>query len=175
MDNKEIDSTIAKLEENAKYIDTIIDDVVFENTAHLDSIMQDIYKEINANVGGLPQEMLCNYFMELTNLLYFISAKLEKVSVRSCLSKAMYNEAYNNIYLDITKADKKTTVAEKEATAENGAIKESTVQIIYESAQRKIKAKVEAGYEMVRTLSKIISKNMTETTLTKNKIGEEVA
>ena len=59
----------------------------------------------------------------------------------------------------------KPTVAMLTIAAENGSVNETVVNAIYARSYKIFKFKVDSGFEMVKTLSKIISKRMTENQL----------
>lgn len=165
VDTEEVSKLMKETEENAAYFDEVVKKVADEQTRHLDELMQKAYKAIKSPefVSDLELERYC---AELTNLLYFMGNKLEKLGVYADVSKAAYREVYNNFYLDnqIKDSEKrnKTTVAENQAVAEQSSKYESVVSSMYERAHKIVKYKVDAGYEMVNTLRKQISRRMKE-------------
>lgn len=165
VDTEEVSKLMKETEENATYFDEVVKKVADEQTRHLDELMQKAYKAIKSPefVSDLELERYC---AELTNLLYFMGNKLEKLGVYADVSKAAYREVYNNFYLDnqIKDSEKrnKTTVAENQAVAEQSSKYESVVSSMYERAHKIVKYKVDAGYEMVNTLRKQISRRMKE-------------
>ena len=56
----------------------------------------------------------------------------------------------------------KPTVAENQIYAENTTIDENTVSLIYSRAVNIVKAKIDSAKEMIRTISKIISKRQSD-------------
>lgn len=134
----------------------------------LDAVMQNLYKDVIINPNA-PDEMLEKYFLELTSTLYFCGEKLEHLGVYDDMSKSAMKEVYNKAYLDnqqkTVEGKNKTTVAENQAVAEAASVYESAVNSIYSRAYKIFKYKIDAGYEMVKTLSKIISRRMQETQL----------
>ena len=91
--------------------------------------------------------------------------KLERLGLHDDVSKAQFREAYNNAYLDAQtslSAQGKPTVAMLTISAENGSVNETVVNAIYARSYKTFKFKVDSGFEMVKTLSKIISRRMSE-------------
>jgi len=126
--------------------------------------MQAIYNEIIL-IDQPALNILEKYFLELSNCLYYMGDKLEKLGVYDVMSKNAYKEVYNNSYLnqtDIGESKKKPTVAELTAQAENDAQYENIVSDVYSKAYRIVKNKVDAATTMLNSISKIISKRMIE-------------
>ena len=92
----------------------------------------------------------------------------EYLAMYDGIAKAGYKEAYNNSLLRVNdtvdKANKKT-VAEATAIAEADNIHEQVVSDIYNKAYKIVKAKIESAQTMVSTLSKVLSKRMSEQNL----------
>ncbi len=169
-DTNKIQEILDLTESNVQYFDTITSGMVEAETKHLDKLMQDVYGDI-IQAGEFPMEKLENYYLELTNLLYFMGEKLEKLSVRSDIARAQAKEKYNNAYLanmqKDTEGKNKRTVAENQAVADSASVYESTVQSIYEHVYKVIEYKIDAGYEMVKTISKLITRRMQEIDMSK--------
>ena len=167
LDITQIESKLETTKENVSYISEIADKVVGAYTRSLDSLMQEIYKNVVENDNASNND-LEKYFLRLTNTLYFMGEKLERIGLHDDVSKAQFREAYNNAYLDAQtslSAQGKPTVAMLTISAENGSVNETVVNAIYARSYKTFKFKVDSGFEMVKTLSKIISKRMTENQL----------
>ena len=168
LDRQAIDNLMDTTKENVAYINDISDKVVKSYTGLLDDLMKDIYNDVvmkpNASDAVLEQA-----FLKLTNTLYFMGEKLEKLGLHDDISKAQFKEAYNKAYLEaqtsMALSSNKPTVAMLTIAAENGSVNETVVNAIYARSYKIFKFKVDSGFEMVKTLSKIISKRMTENQL----------
>ena len=168
LDRQAIDNLMDTTKENVAYINDISDKVVKSYTGLLDDLMRDIYNDVvmkpNASDAVLEQA-----FLKLTNTLYFMGEKLEKLGLHDDISKAQFKEAYNKAYLEAQTSgalsSNKPTVALRTIAAENGSVNETVVNAIYARSYKIFKFKVDSGFEMVKTLSKIISKRMTENQL----------
>lgn len=164
LDITQIESKLETTKENVSYISEIADKVVGAYTRSLDSLMQEIYKNVVENDNASNND-LEKYFLRLTNTLYFMGEKLERLGLHDDVSKAQFREAYNNAYLDAQtslSAQGKPTVAMLTISAENGSVNETVVNAIYARSYKIFKFKVDSGFEMVKTLSKIISRRMSE-------------
>lgn len=161
---QEVETTMQIIEENANYFESIVDTTVRSYAKPLDEIMSRINTDI-IEVEQVPLNTLEKYFFELSNCLYFMGEKLEKLGVYDSLSSSHYREVYNTKYLgltDIGDTKKKPTVAELTASAENETLYENIVSDIYSKSYRMLRSKVEAATTMLNCISKIISKRMTE-------------
>lgn len=168
VDQEKIADLMQETEKNSAYFNEVAKKVADEQTRHLNDLMQKMYRVVASSEEATDQQ-LESYYMELTNLLYFMGDKLEKLGVNADMSKAAYKEMYNKFYLDnqMKESEKrnKTTVAENQAVAEQNSQSESVVASIYERAYKIVKFKIDAGYEMVNTLRKVISRRMQEQSL----------
>ena len=159
--NKLVDETT----NNVEIFQNMVDKVVISYSESLDNLMNAIYKDI-VIVDQAPLNTLENYFLELSNMLYFMGDKLERLGVYDVMSKNAYKEVYNTSYLglssNITESKKKPTVAELTAQAERDAQYEGIVNDIYAKAYKIVKSKIESANTMLSAISKIISKRMSE-------------
>lgn len=150
---------------NVATFESVSESVVSAYTGQLDAVMQNLYQDVIMNENA-PAEVLEKYFLELTNTLYFMGEKLEHLGVYDDMSKSALKEVYNKAYLEnqmkTVEGKNKTTVAENQAVAEGAAVYENAVNNIYSRSYKIFKYKIDAGYEMVKTLSKIISRRMQE-------------
>lgn len=168
VDTDQVTAVLQETEENSIYFEDTSLRVVEAYTQSLDDLMKAIYQDIV--LVDYPSELVLEkYFLELTNTVYFMGEKLESLGVRDDMSRAQYKEVYNAAYLgnqikDVEKKNK-TTVAENQAVAEKAALYENTVNSIYSRAYKIFKYKIDAANEMIKSLSKIISRRMQESSL----------
>ncbi len=167
MPNKEItavNDVIKEVNDNVEYFNSVSEDIIKKYCDPLDDIM----KRIKVDVIDDPSpatDVLEKYLLELSNALYFIGEQVEKLGVYDDVSKASAKEVYNNLYVESQSNlvnGKKPTVGESTAVAEKGSIYHNTVNSIYSRSYKTFKFKIDAAYDMVRSLSKIISKRMIE-------------
>lgn len=165
VDEDKVKELMDSTENNVKYFDDIVCDIVTKYTKPLDEIMDKI-KEFLVDSNNIVESDVEKYFLELSSALYYIAEQSERLSVYDIISKAAYKEVYNAAYLgnQVKDAEKKnkTTVAENQAVAENASIYESAVNEMYSKAYKIVKNKVDAAQTMASTLSKILSKKMQE-------------
>ena len=164
VDTNNVEKLMKETTENVMYFERITRDVVDTYSQDLDFIMGDIYKDIVCK-DQPPLNTLEKYFLELSNCLYYMGDKLERLGVYDVMSKNAYKEVYNKKYLgltDIGDTKKKPTVAELTAIAENEAQYENIINDVYSKAYKIVKNKVDAATTMLNSISKIISKRMAE-------------
>ena len=160
------------IEESSNIILNISNNILKSYTQHLDDLMQDLYSKVANPSTNISDTDLERYYLELTNLVYFMGEKLETVGVKDDISRAAAKEMYNKSYLDTAKSPAavignsgkatKLTVSEITAIAESAAINEQVINMIFSRVYKQIKFKVDAAFEMIGTLRKIISKRMQE-------------
>lgn len=165
-DREKLQVTFNQTEDNLKYFEGVVNDLVTAYTQHLDDIMKDLY-DTHLCDAATPIALLEEKLFELNNILYFMGDKLDTLSIKTDLAKRAAKEVYNNSYLnhqvkDVVDKKNKTTVAELSAIAERDSLYEATVEDMYEHAESRLKFKIDAGYQMVKAISKILSRRMTE-------------
>lgn len=167
IDKNQMDEVVQTTETNVQYFTGISDKLVTEYTADLDGLMRDLYQD--AIQKDASDKELEKYLLELNNMLYFLGTKLETVGIKDDLSKLAAKESYNEAYLSNRMKDaehrNKTTVAELTALAEDASKYETVLNSLYARVYKQIKFKMDAGYDMVNSLRKIISKRMQDQSL----------
>ena len=180
VDTEAIKDMMEFTDENVKYFNDVAKETADKYTKHLDELMQTLYRVIKKPEFGeeIPSKDLEHYYLELTNLIYFMGNKLEQLSIYGDMAKSAEKEVYNKAYLSnqIKDSDKKnkTTVAENQAVAEQESQYEAVVSLIYEHAYKIVKFKIDAAKDMVGTLRKVISRRMQEEQLSSFNSGKSV-
>ena len=88
--------------------------------------------------------------------------------------KEVYNKAYLDNQSDISELKKKPTVAENQAVADAASIYESCVNSIYERAYKVVKFKIDAAQTMISTLSKMLSRRISQENPSNKRVLNEV-
>ena len=165
IDKQKLEQVNSSINEYADTIKSYSNDIVGNHTKVLDEIMKDIKNQI-VDAIQVDDNLLEHYFVELTNALYFIGSKIEELGIYEDISKLNSKLAYNQAYSDNQSKDvgtvKKQTIADNQMAGERGSVSEQIMNIVYARSFKIIKTKIDAGYEMVRTLSKIISSRQQE-------------
>ena len=181
VDKDAITEMMEDTDENVEYFNNVAKETADKYTKHLDELMQTLYRVIKKPEFGveIPAKDLEHYYLELTNLIYFMGNKLEQLSIYGDMARSAEKEVYNKAYLhnQIKDSEKKnkTTVAENQAVAEQESQYESVVALIYEHAYKIVKFKVDAAKDMVGTLRKVISRRMQEEQLSSFNSGKVTA
>lgn len=168
LNTKKIEQIISETEESVKYATDMSSRIVANYTEQLDKVMSEIQTEIIDKEIEVPMGILENYFLYLSNTLYLIAPKTEELGLLMDISKQNANIAFNSAFSDNQekselKNKQKSTNTESKVYAENESVSETIVSYIYTRASKIVEAKIKAGYEMVKTLSKIISRRMKDT------------
>lgn len=162
---EEIQKVIEETEENYDLYAGVANEVISRYTKSLDDVMTGVYNDIIA-VTDPSISVFEKYHLELSNCLYFMQERLEKLGSLDYLSKAKYKEVYNQAYLDNQVPDatsnKKKTVNELTALSEEASKSEAVASDIYSRAYKVMKNKIDAANTMISTLSKSISRRMGE-------------
>lgn len=161
----DIERVMTETEDNYNVYASVANDVITRYTKSLDDVMEGIYNEIIL-ISDPSISTLEKYHLELSNCLYFMQERLERLGSLDYLSKTKYKEVYNQAYLDSqlpdTTSNKKKTVNELVAISEEASKSEALTNDIYARAYKVLKNKIDAANTMISTLSKSISRRMGE-------------
>ena len=151
-------------------LEMLVNKLVNRYCNDLDSYMQTIDIELCTVNKPLTIEQLESYLLNLSSLLYFTGEAQEDLGIKEDACRAIKTELYNTIREQST-----GTVAERDTAATMGSQVEALTLVIYSRAYKKVKFKVEAGYEMLNSVKKIISRRMAEMELSNSKfLNKEV-
>jgi len=163
MTQEKLDEIYDKLDKDVEYANEVVKTTVDNQTTELDNLMTSIYNDI-ISVEDPATSSIEKYFLALSNCLYFLGERLEKIGIYDDLSKAHAKEAYNLAYLNYTQSTtdtkKKVTVAEAQSAAETDVTYENMINTIYARTYKIFKYKIESAQTMLSSLSKMLSKRM---------------
>lgn len=155
-------SIMNKVDNTALVVKEISDKLVKEYCEDLDNIMIEI-SELLASTN-FTDKHLENFILDLANTLYFTGSAQEDLGIKEDTCKAIRAEIYNKTY-----EDSKGTVAQKNALSELATQQETIVLNIYSRAYKKVKLRMEAGYEMLNSLKKVMNKRISEMELSNSR------
>jgi len=158
----EIDSIKVKevnthVNRNSFQVDEIVDNLVNTYCGDLDKYMKQIDNILVNQTTPVSDIQLDDFTLNLPSLLYFTSAAQEALEIKEDVSKAIRNDVYNRVR-DCAQG----TVADKDTAAELQSQAETIVYIAYNRAYKKVKARVEAAYEMLNSIKKVMSRRIAE-------------
>ena len=151
---EDLSETINKVEVNSELIDSIVDDIVSKYCKSLDSYVKqidDILKEGNE----ISDYELDDFALNLPSLIYFACDAQESLGIKEDVSKAFRAEIYN-----IAREKASGTVADKDSVAILASQKESLVVAIYQRSYKKIKCRIEAAYELLNSVKKVLTRRI---------------
>lgn len=155
-------------EKTANRIDLIVNELVANYCSPLDNYMLQIKQLLDDTANPPTDEELENMAMRLPNLLYFTGEAVESLGIREDVAKSIKLEIYNNIHQQT-----QGTIADKNSVAENASKEEALVHMCYQRSYKKIKLRMEAGYEMLASVKKVLSRRMLELQLTYESHGNK--
>ena len=166
INNEKLTEYFNDIKEKSGIFSDMVNKVVLSYSGDLDALMDDL-KIALTQPDAISTDGLERYYAELSNLIYFMADKVEKLNVFSDMSKATAKEAYNKAYLAVsTEKDEKgksvRTVAENTALAESDSQYESTINTIYNHAYKTLQMKIDFASEMVSTLKHILKRRVQE-------------
>ena len=145
-------------------IKEISDNLVTEYCKDLDDLMSVIREELQDNME-ITDEELEFHILDLANTLYFTGSAQEDLGIKEDTCKAIRQEVYSKAIETSTGR----TVADKTAQAEIMAQAETMTLAIYSRAYKKVKLRMDTGYEMLNSLKKIMNKRIAELELSNSR------
>lgn len=166
LDTEKVEKLLQETSVNVTYFNNACADVIKKYSEPLDNLMSDLYVECIKD-GDATISTLNKYYLELSNMVYFMIDKLEQLGVYSDMAKSASKEVYSKSYLsnqvkESGTGKNKTTVAELQAQAELSSQYESVVASIYDHAYKVVKGKLQSAQDMMNTLRKILTVKGTE-------------
>lgn len=148
------------IEECQDYIE-LVEKMTKPYVQDLDNLINKITVTLNQPDYQIDLDDLEKDNMRLTGCVYTLVDKLKYFDAYSSQAKANEAEAYNNSYLqeaigNVESGNKKPPVAELQIKATNNSKKDSLRNIVYASALKEIKNKIDAGLTMVDTIKNTI-------------------
>lgn len=152
---------ITRVNTNSSLVDDIVNQLVKQYCGPLDDYMKIIDDILVGQDAPITNEQLDEFTLNLPSLLYFTSEAQESLGIKEDVSNAIRNEIYNQV------REKSTgTVADKDAAAELATQAETIVLIAYRRAYKKVKLRVEAAYEMLSSVKKVMTRRIAEMGIT---------
>lgn len=143
---------------------SLFDLILTGYTNDIDKVLKEINDNLIINKICPSSDDIEIYMLKLNNEIYKLSDNVERIGIYDSVSKAIYKDCYNQIYLNNQVKDSekknKTTVAELTALSEQGTVYESLVNDVYNKVYKTMKIKLDAAQSMLATLSKLLSKRM---------------
>lgn len=161
---KTTESIMQKVGNISNTIKEISDELVMKYCRDLDDLMSVIREELQNN-GEITDEELEFHIMDLANTLYFTGSAQEDLGIKEDTCKAIRQEVYSKAREQATGK----TVADKTAQAELVVQTETMTLTIYSRAYKKVKLRMDAGYEMLNSLKKVMNKRITEMELSNSR------
>ena len=162
--NKTAGDIMQNVDNISDKIKEISDRLVNKYCKNLDDLMS-VIKEQLQNNGGITDTELEFLIMDLANALYFTGSAQEDLGIKEDTCKAIRQEVYSKAREQATGK----TVADKTAQAELIAQAETMTLSIYSRAYKKVKLRMDGGYEMLNSLKKVMNKGITEMELSNSR------
>lgn len=152
----DINNIIDRVEGNSGTINEVVDSIVADYCKPLDDYMQ-IIDEILREGNEIADYELDDFALNLPSLIYFACSAQESLGVKEDVSKAIRSEVYNKV-----REKSQGTVADKDSVADLASQQETVVVIIYQRAYKKVKARIEAAYEMLNSVKKVMTRRIAQ-------------
>ena len=150
-----------RVDENSKIINDLTNKLVAEYCRQLDNYVKFIQGILQDEKHPPIAEELDEWVMNLPVYLYFCGEAQENLGIKTDVAKAIKQEKYNEVYRELQKG----TISDKTSQAELASQTEAITHIIYDRAYKIVKEKMNAAYELLSSIKKVISRRMSESEL----------
>ena len=166
VDIEKVDKLMRETGINVRYFNNTCADVVKQYSEGLDNLMKDLYVECIKN-NDVSLDTIERYYLELSNMVYFMQEKVEQLGVYADMSESASKEVYSKSVINqsISKDENgksKVTSTVMQAQANVDAQYETVVSSIYDRAYKIVKSKVSSAQDMMNTLRKLITSRQNE-------------
>lgn len=170
LDIEKVESLLKETEANVQYFNTTCDKIIKEYSEPLDNLMLDLYNECIKDIDKADIRLLERYYLELSNMIYFMVNQLEKLGVYVDMSESAAKEIYSKKYVALSSnkdisGKAKSTVEEMKAQANMESQYNTVVASIYDRAYKVVKGKITSSQDLCDCLRKIITSRNNETQL----------
>lgn len=152
-----IHNIISRVEDNSAKVEEIVDELIYQHCKEIDELIRKFRQCLNDKENPVTEWELDDVCLKLPSYLYFIGEAQEKFGIKEDIAKSVKMELYNQIHQRT-----KGTIADKQAASEAGTLEEDIVYRAYQRAYKRIKQKLEAAYELLSSIKKVISRRMGE-------------
>lgn len=157
-----IHKIMQKVEDNSAKVEKLVDELVNKYCHQLDELVS-MFKEIlHDKDNPITEEELDEICLKLPSYLYFIGEAQERFGIKEDIAKSVKMELYNEVHQRT-----KGTIADKQAASEAATLEEEIVYKAYQRSYKRIKQKLEAAYELLASVKKVIGRRETEMQLSK--------
>lgn len=165
--NDEQSKTAESIMKNVASISDTIKEISDKLVTKYCKDLDDIMLNIRTTLGqcDVSDEYLETSILGLANILYFVGSAQEDLGIKEDICKAIRQEVYSKAREQSTGK----TVADKTAQAELISQTETMTLAIYSRAYKKVKLRMDAGYEMLNSLKKVMNKRITEMELSNSR------
>ena len=153
----ELSQVLARVDGNSATVNEIVDDIVKKYCEPLDKYVSQI-DDILKEGKEIADEELDDFALNLPCLLYYACEAQEVLGVKEDVSRAVKAEIFNKVRNSINEG----TVADKDSMADLASQNETVVIIIYQRAYKKVKARIDAAYEILNSVKKVISRRQAQ-------------
>lgn len=169
-----MDETIIKINDEvidlSLEVEKLVNEAVSKCCLDLDEKVFVVQDKITTDISIVTNEELHTMIADLATMLYASVSQLENLGIKEDISKKLKNDVFSRV-----KQETEGTVANKEAAATLASQSEDVVLTVYSRAYKQAKSKIDAGYEVLNVVKKILTTRMSELELSNSRyIGTNI-
>lgn len=161
--SSQISQCVVEVDNTAQALDELVELIVSKNCKDLDEYVSYVKSMLDDQTRPITNIELDDIVMTLPTLLYFTSTNQEIVGIREDVARIDELFAYGEALKQAS-----GTVQEKQAFAKNVTQNESLTTIVYQRANRQIKARTDNALEVLQSCKKVLTRRLAELELSKS-------
>ena len=154
-----------RVEDNSAKVEKLVDDLVDKYCHQLDELVSAFKEVLHDKDNPITEDELDEICLKLPSYLYFIGEAQERFGIKEDIAKSVKMELYNQVHQRTI-----GTIADKQAASEAATLEEDIVFKAYQRSYKRIKQKLEAAYELLASIKKVIQRRETEMQLSGMKL-----
>lgn len=172
MELNKVETINLEVESQSNRLATISNIILKKYLGDLDDFMQIVSNDVKLaseqNIE-LSTTIIDRYILQLSPRLYWAVEGVEKLGLQEDISEEIRKTIYNQ-----AREESSGTVQDKNTKAEEKSKEETLIKNMYTYCYKTAKGKVEYGFELLKSLKKILSKRMLEMqmSLTSNGVSD---
>lgn len=163
---KDVGKFVDNVDLRSKELLAFVNKIVDEHSRDIDKLVSDIRRALYSG-QDLTNEELSAIILKIPAVLYFCNNGRELVGLKEDIAGAVKKIKFSEFY-----AKTAGTVADKTADAETKVQTEAVAEIIFNSAYKIIKAKLDTAYELLLSAKKVLGARIFEAELPENTTEE---
>lgn len=155
MNTQDLENCLNTTENDSKYIEEIVYDIVDDCCKKLDNYIAYVRSILADDSAVITNEELDEIIMTIPVLTYYAGEAQERIGITKDVADSRYKAMFNDLYVNSEGA-----AQVRKSIAEDKLKNEILVSIVYSKAYDMISQKVTTALEILKSAKKVVSRRM---------------